>query len=153
MGEYHNSTGFDHAFLRYAGQTYTFDDPNATQGTQAYAVNGVAAIAGTFQSPFTSFVEYPFPPNWTGNFISFSKGGAQETIGYGIDNDNDLVGYYVDSSGNSYGFLLTDNVLVTTFQLFGSNTTVAEGVSDFGQVVGSYRDSSGNHHAFLAAPQ
>jgi hypothetical protein len=94
-------------------------------------------------------VEYALPPTWTGNFTSFSFGGAS-TDGLGIDNDNDVIGTYFDSGGVDHALLLTNNVLVTTFQINGSEPTFAEGINDFGQVVGSYKDSNGNSHGFLA---
>lgn len=148
VGAYHNSTGFDHGFLHYgAGQFYTIDAPGATQGTEAYAINGDASIAGRFATPYTSFVEYAFPPTWSGSFTSFNYGGGA-TSGYGIDNDNELLG-----TGGCCGFLLTNNVVVTTFQYPGATSTSTQGVNDFGQIVGSYRDSSGNFHGFLVAAQ
>lgn len=146
VGQYYNSTGNDHGFLLYAGNSYTIDAPGAS-GTLANAINGDASIAGTFYSPDTSFVEYALPPTWSGTFTTFSYGGGP-TYGNGIDNDNDLLG---EASGG--GFLLTNNVLITTFQYPGALSTETLGVNDFGQIVGWYVDSSGNQHGFLTAPQ
>ena len=154
VGSYHNSTGGNHGFLRYANQFYTIDDPNATQGTQAWAINGDGPVIGTFDSPVpTSFIEYALPPTWAGNFTSFNYPGAGGTTGYGIDNDNDMIGSYLDANFKWHGFQLTNNVVANTFQYPGVTSTGAEGINDFGQIVGWYQDSSSNSHGFMAIPQ
>lgn len=128
VGQYYNSTGNDHGFLLYAGNPYTIDA--GPSGTWAVAINGDASIAGTFFGPTTSFIEYALPRTWTGTFTSFSYGGGP-TYGNGIDNDNDLLG-----EGSGGGFLLTGNLVVTTFQYPGATSTETLGVNDFGQIVG-----------------
>ena len=66
--------------------------------------------------------------------------------GRGIDDAGDIVGWYLDSSGNSHGFLLSGGKVTTIDDPGG--TTDPEGINNKGEISGLYTDSSGNRHAF-----
>ena len=68
------------------------------------------------------------------------------TVVYGISGNN-IVGYYLDSSGNYHGFLYNGSTYTTLNDPLGS-LTVAIGV-DGNNIVGYYEDSSGKYNGFL----
>jgi len=155
VGWYYDSAGAEHGFLYYASKFYSIDYPGTAGVTEAFGINGDGVTSGAYigSGIHNSFVQYPVPPTWTGNFTSFSSAGAIGTWGYAIDNDNDLVGTYELSQSSVYGFVLTNNVLLNYFQYPGPSITYAQGTNDFGQIVGSYQDSSQKTHLFVALPQ
>jgi hypothetical protein len=74
----------------------------------------------------------------------FGPTGAIVTEAFGIDNNGDVVGEYINGSGGHYGFLYSQGTYTT---LYGpSNTgatdpfTEATGISNSGEIVGSYGD-------------
>ena len=60
-----------------------------------------------------------------------------ETTAYGINNNGQIVGQYIDSSNNPHGFLYSGGVYTTLDDPDGIYTT-AYGINDAGMVVGSY---------------
>jgi len=74
---------------------------------------------------------------------------AEGTFPTGINNNGQIVGYYVDSSGIDHGFLYSGGTYTTLNDPSGSKGTVAAGINDQGQIVGHYADSSNGLHAFL----
>jgi probable HAF family extracellular repeat protein len=66
----------------------------------------------------------------------------------GIDNLDDIVGYYYDSSGNAHGFDDIGGNYITLDYPGSSNQTYAERTNNKGEVVGWYNDRSSDH-AFL----
>ncbi len=70
---------------------------------------------------------------------------------YGIDNDNDVVGYYQTPAPYDYvyGFVLS-GVTATHFQFASGLETYAQGINDFGQIVGGYIDANEIMHMFVA---
>jgi hypothetical protein len=156
-GWYYDASGGQHGFVYYTSKSAfkSIDYPGIVGLTQAFGINGDAAISGSyFGSGLTnSFIDFPVPPAWTGPFTSFSRAGALATWGYGIDNDNDLSGSYELSQTNIYTFVLYNDVLLSYFQYPGSSLTYGQGINDFGQVVGGYQDSNQKDHMFVAIPQ
>ena len=73
------------------------------------------------------------------------------TAGAGINASGEIVGYYIDGSGNEYGFLYngTWTKLDDSSEGGGVNGTQAFGVNASGEIVGVYEDSSNVYHGFL----
>jgi len=67
--------------------------------------------------------------------------------GRGINDKGDIVGWYLDSSGDEHGFLLSGKTAVTIDDPNG--TTNLEGINNNGEISGLYTDSSGNRHGFI----
>jgi uncharacterized protein (TIGR03437 family) len=97
--------------------------------------------------------------NCNGSFGFFSDNGAsklvvfpasQTTVATGIDNFQQICGYYKDKAGRTHGFLysLKDGVY-QTLDYPGAKDTFAQGVNDYGDVVGYYSDTAGKIHGFL----
>jgi hypothetical protein len=63
---------------------------------------------------------------------------------FGINQQDDIVGFYNDSGGNYHGFLLSRGKF-TTVDVPGADGTLAFGINTQGEIVGYYFDSTGNH--------
>jgi probable HAF family extracellular repeat protein len=74
-----------------------------------------------------------------GTYTQIDYPGALGTKGVAIDTAGDNVGYYVDSSFNPHGFLLS-NGSYTTIDYPGSLFTYLNGINDNGQIVGQSGD-------------
>jgi probable HAF family extracellular repeat protein len=72
-------------------------------------------------------------------------GGAQAT---GINNLQQVCGFYLDSANNNPGFELNGGHF-TTLDVPNSTFTQALGLNNKGQIVGVYNDASGNSHGFV----
>jgi hypothetical protein len=81
--------------------------------------------------------------------IPGATGGAQAT---GINNSQQVSGFYIDGNGVNHGFLLNFGQLVT-LDAPGSIFTQALGLNNNGQVVGQYMDSQENTHGFVWTAQ
>lgn len=124
------------------GSTTTYKiDPDIENAT-IVATNG----AKTYSSYTYTEVDYP---------------GATETCAMGINNIWDtglingsgqvgqIVGWYIDSSGQAHGFLLDGLVAFTPIDYPGAAFTAAYGINNSGEIVGTWLDSNGANHGFL----
>jgi uncharacterized membrane protein len=98
------------------------------------------------------FVSHPPRRGYTN--IDFPL-GATETQAYGINNQGQTVGLYVDAAaGNFHGFLLVISaagILVRAIDVPGGFLTRAFGINGAGKIVGSYIDKkTGKFRGFLA---
>jgi len=77
-----------------------------------------------------------------GTFTTFNVPGAlpNTTVATGINNSGEIVGSFVDSTGE-HGFLYVNGVF-TTINVPGSTSTMVNGINDAGQIVGSFSTSS-----------
>ncbi len=81
--------------------------------------------------------------------INYPGALPQETLAYGININNLIVGEYPDpSSGAAHGFTLS-NGNYTSFDFPGAVGTHPRGVSDTGDIVGWYELSDNSTHGFL----
>jgi hypothetical protein len=83
---------------------------------------------------------------WDGeNYIFYTVPGAVNgAVAGGINNRDQVTGYYVDSSGLPQGFV-KDGPNFTTINVPGAIYTLAQGINNQGVVAGAYLDASGNH--------
>ena len=70
-----------------------------------------------------------------GTYTQFDVPGALLTEGFGVNTFGDIVGLYVDSSGNFNGFLLSAGSY-TTIVYPGASVTYLFGINNFGKIVG-----------------
>ena len=70
-----------------------------------------------------------------GVFTTIDFSGAVRTQPYGINNQGQVVGEYVDAASTSHGFLL-DNGTYTTIDAPGGTSTWATDIDDHGRIVG-----------------
>jgi hypothetical protein len=87
---------------------------------------------------------------WDGeNYTFFDVPGAVNgTVAGGINNQDQVAGYYIDSSGLPKGFL-KDGPNFTTFNAPGALYTVAFGINNLGVVAGLYVNPDTSHHGFF----
>ena len=83
---------------------------------------------------------------WDGRNYNFYTvpGAVNGAFPGGINNQDQVTGYYVDSSGLPQGFV-KDGDKYTTLDVPGATYTLAQGINNLGVVVGGYLDATGNH--------
>lgn len=109
--------------------------------------SGVAYSGGTFDTGGSGL-----GMNWTWDgkkYSFFTVPGAVNGASAGGINDWDQVtGYYVDSSGTPHGFL-KDGSKYTTLDVPGALATLAYGINNLTVVTGLYLDASDNPHGYF----
>jgi hypothetical protein len=75
-----------------------------------------------------------------GTYTQIDFPGALATVPTGVNAHGDIVGYYVDSTGNTDGFLLSGGSY-TTIMYPGAASTQLSGINDSGKIVG-FSDAS-----------
>lgn len=147
----------------------TFDAPGAGagpfQGTGCAAtdcsvlINDWGEVTGYYldaQNVYHAFVRSP-----EGKFVTFEAPGADTTpqsfngtVANGINDAGAITGFYVDASGNDYGYVREPAGAFTIFQVPGSTagTTVPIALNLEGAVVGYYLDQNGVFYSFLRNP-
>jgi len=151
-GFYVDNGGTTHGFYDTKGTFTTVDYPG-TAFNQLLGQNDMGQASGYYSmSQNNSTPDTPYVYNELGGgvfqtiFIPAAVGGAQAT---GINNSQQICGFYIDSQGVNHGFLLNFGLLVV-LDAPGSNFTQALGLNSKGQVVGDYVDAaSGNTHGFV----
>ncbi len=121
--------------------------------TTASDVNDLGWISGFYSTtsggPTLGFVE----EGATIVKIAGAAGDSNIQV-LGINNNYLAVGSFVDSAGNTEGFV--DQLLTNTFTAVNAPTavgqTVLNGVNDRDQITGFYMDSAGNTHGLLVTP-
>ena len=78
-----------------------------------------------------------------------TQSSGQGTRAQDINDQGQIVGFYVDSSGATHGFLYSGGTYTTLDDPLGTGGTFAQGINDQGQIVGYYIDSSNTLHGFL----
>jgi probable HAF family extracellular repeat protein len=112
----------------------TLDDPSASTGTtQAFGVNGMDQIVGTYRDA-------------SGTHSFLYSGGTYTTLddplatmgtfAFGINATGQVSGYY--SSGNRHGFVYSGGTYTTLDDPLSIAETIAYGINASGQVVGIY---------------
>jgi hypothetical protein len=73
-------------------------------------------------------------------------GSTHNTVAYGINNMDIIVGSYIDANG-THGFLY-DGTTYSSLDMPGATSTTPLNINDYGIVVGAYTDASGNARGF-----
>jgi probable HAF family extracellular repeat protein len=78
-------------------------------------------------------------------FKTFDVPGVSYTVGTGINNAGQVVGFFDDATG-THGFLKAGGTFSTLDVPFpGSDVTRAWGINNAGQIVGTFSDATGRH--------
>ncbi len=148
VGNYDDSSGMTHGFL-YDGTSYTTIDFPGADGSFAYGIDSDDIIVGTYfyytNRTTGAAISHGYIYDGT-NYTTFDFPEAASTYVHGKSGSN-VVGYYIDRSGNTHGFLY-DGSNYTTLDFPGAINTYAWGV-DGSDIVGWYQDASGAAHGFL----
>ena len=150
-GFYVDNAGTTHGFYNTNGTYNTVDYPG-TPFNQLLGQNDMGQASGYYSlSANNTTPDFPYVYDELGGgvfqviTIPAAVGGAQAT---GINNSQQISGFYIDSSGVNHGFLLSFGLLAT-LDAPGSTFTQALGLNNQGQVVGVFLDGAGNSHGFV----
>ena len=150
-GFYVDNNGNTHGFYNTNGSFNTVDYPG-TPFNQLLGQNDMGQASGYYSlSADNTTPDFPYVYDELGGgvfqviTIPAAVGGAQAT---GVNNSQQICGFYIDSNGVNHGFLLSFGLLVT-LDAPGSTFTQALGLNNEGQVVGFYLDADGNSHGFI----
>ncbi len=91
------------------------------------------------------------------HLTSFQFPGGSDTQAFGINDNNQITGSYLDGAGVMHGFVLTNPMgPVSHWKSIddpnGIGSTVVNGINKAGDLVGFYTDAAGNTDGFLATP-
>ena len=155
VGFYNDAKGNAHAYeVNQATSVYTaITIPGAVSAT-ATGINNNGDIAGfaTDANKVTS--------SWllhAGHLTTYQFPGGNTTEAFGVNDKDQIVGSYLDGSGNMHGFVLSSPLgpkshWQTIDDPHGVGTTTVNGINDAGDLVGFYTDSAGNTDGMLAMP-
>ena len=89
---------------------------------------------------------------WTKADFNFTTIDVPNSVGTVVNGNstNAIAGNFLDSSGNTHGFVLTDGVYKTIDYPDASYTSI-NGINWHGQITGTYTDNTGVTHAFFLA--
>jgi hypothetical protein len=161
VGYYENGSG------RYRGYTYGIKTgkfalvtkPGAPTGgnapsLSAFGINNRGDVVGEYAA--SGSVMDGFIKLAGGAFHTIAVPGATETVALGVNDNDTVVGAYVDETGSTMtirGFIWRIGGHITTMvdDPNGSDFTVLSGINNEGDIVGYYEDTQGLH-GLLAFP-
>jgi hypothetical protein len=150
-GFYVDDAGTTHGFYHTSNGTYTTVDFSGTAFNQLLSQNDFNQASGYYSlSQNNTTPDFPYVYDELGGVfqvitIPGAVGGAQAT---GINNSQEVCGFFIDSNQVNHGWLLNFGVF-TQLDFPNSTFTQALGLNNKGQVVGAYMDSGGLTHGFV----
>jgi hypothetical protein len=155
VGFYNDAKGNAHAYeLNQATGVFKAIHIPGAVSTTATGINSDGAIVGfsTSGGGVTS--------SWLlhrGTLITYQFPGGSATQAFGVNNHDQVVGSYLDSSKVMHGFVLSHPGPGAKWQSINDpkgapGTTVVNGINFAGELVGFYADKAGNTHGMLAIP-
>jgi len=149
VGIYIDGGGNNHGFTDIGGTFTTVDQPG-TVFNQGLGINDANTTVG-----YSSAID---PMGMVGQDAYSQKGGVftninallpanQNSQAVGINNLNDIVGFYMPTPTTSVGFEDIGGT-IKTIDPFGSAFTQALGINNEGEIVGFYTDPSGMQHGY-----
>jgi hypothetical protein len=122
----------------------------------AAAINNASDVAGFWDNPKSGKTDAFLLMRQGNKFIDLAAPGASSTMALGVNNNDEVVGFYTVGDGDNaptHGFIWTqDGGFQTIDAPDGKDATTINGLNDNGQLVGFYTDAKGNTDGFLAAP-
>jgi probable HAF family extracellular repeat protein len=154
VGNYIDSNGDRHGFVLKHGTVTTIDvagsDPVRSFG--AFGINKAGTIVGQFCSTYCLAVGTEEGYLLSGStFTTLSYPGSDGASGaaYSINDHNQVVGYWEDTSGGEHGYKLSKGTY-TSIDAPSACCTFSIGNNDRNQIVGWYVDSTGTTaHGYL----
>jgi hypothetical protein len=150
VGFYVDQAGITHGF-QHQGTTYTKVDFPGSKFNQLLGQNDIRQAAGYYSMSTTNTLpDVPYIYDEIGGvfellIIPGAKGGAQAT---GINNSQQISGFYIDSAGTNHGFYINQGNFMK-LDAPNSTFTQALGLNNIGEVVGDYVDKGGATHGFV----
>jgi hypothetical protein len=144
VGDFLGKDGYTHGFLLADNKYTQYDLALGSASTSIFGVNDGGAFVGTVGSE--GFV------NIDGTVTEFYGSGTDLTYANAINNSNQVVGQFQDSSGNWHGFSFDVSTGVATeIDYPGAVQTVVVGINDAGVISGWYQNSEGSNVSFVEA--
>jgi hypothetical protein len=138
-----------------AGYTFqTLDNQHDSTFNQLLSINDAGVIAGYFGSgmPAKTHPNRGYllvGPYGQRNYVNENFPGAQQTQVTGINDSGTTVGFYADSEGDNFGFVLKAGIWTVAIDPHTTGTVnQLLGLNNKGVAVGFYTDSKGNAHAY-----
>jgi hypothetical protein len=139
-----------------AGRAYTFKTLNDNADptfNQLLGINNHGVIAGYFGSGATGHPNKGYtlsPPYGQGNYKNENFPGSVQTQVTAINNLRYTAGFWVDGSGNNFGFIEWNGIFTSYKNPHTGTGTVNQllGLNDKGIAVGFYTDGNGINHAY-----
>lgn len=137
------------SFYGYYGDWNNTSDFGLLPGTnfnELFDINDAGMMVGGYGvgSTYNAFIY----DTTLDSYSTVSMPNATTTTAIGINNANQVVGTYRDSSNNYHGFLF-DGTGYTSIDMPGATLTEALGINNNGQVVGYYKDSNLLTHGYI----
>ena len=88
---------------------------------------------------------------FTFSTITDPLGVNGNSVATGINDFNQIVGYYSDSKGKTHGFTDSGGAYITLDDPDGTNGTWAYGVAQNGEIVGQFNDKGTSNNSVFAA--
>jgi hypothetical protein len=152
-GFYIDGIGTTHGFLDKSG-TFTTVDFQGTPFNQLLGLNDNNQASGYFGNATGGNDRgYIYAEIGKGAFLQLKvNGGVTAQQMTGINNLQQVCGFYIDTAGKNHGFLLNGGTF-QTLDFPGATFTQALGLNNNGLVVGTYMDTGGKSHGFVYNPQ
>jgi hypothetical protein len=161
-GFYVDANGNDQGFSVHLGSSPTFSPlsflPGNTVMSQAGGINNAGNISGFYETPDpnnpggTITAGFLYNPT-THTLTTLQFPGSNFTQGFGLNNNGQVTGVYVDTNGIQHGFVWQAGNFTTIDAPNGAaGSTVLNGINDAGQVVGFFADNNDNTVGLRATP-
>jgi hypothetical protein len=162
VGSYKNSAGRSRGFTFTikTGKFSLVTKPGAPTGgaapnLSANAINNTGDIAGEYTTNsgnIDGFIKLA-----GGSFHTIAVPGAVETVALGVNDDDAVVGGYIDVSGDVstvHGFIwrIGGSLSTDVDDPNSDGSSVLDGINNGGDIVGYYENGSGGIGGFLAYP-
>jgi hypothetical protein len=157
-GKYWDQAENAHVFIGAGSVITTFNVPGepgapASGVPLLSGVNDTRDVAGVYSDANGVYHGYLRSPTGHFTYLDDPQAGAVPNEGEGtfpqsLNDNNDIVGQYVDSQGVGHGFLYHDGAY-TTVDIGGATETGVNAINDYGVMIGNYADSSGAYHGFM----
>lgn len=143
-----SSTGVQSGFTNIGGVLTDFTIPNAS-ATLTYMINSFNATCGYFND--ASAVSHGWWADSSGNVHQpIDPQGSTQTILFGNNDSNIIVGRYVSGDGLTHAIVLIKNRFLV-YDFPGSTFTSFNGINRSNQIVGRYTETAtGIDHGILA---
>jgi hypothetical protein len=149
-GFYVDQAGVTHGFTHLRNAFMRIDYPHS-KFNQLLGQNDIGQAAGYYSMSIGNTTpDFPYIYDENGGVfevltIPGASGGAQAT---GINNSQQVCGFYIDEKGVNHGFYLNQGNF-RTLDYPGSTFTQALGLNNANEVVGDYVDAGGATHGFI----
>jgi hypothetical protein len=131
----------------------TLDDSADPTFNQLLGINTAGTIAGYYGSGAAGHPNKGYtlaPPYGQSDYTNENYPGSAQTQVTALNNKHDTAGFWVDASGNNYGFIEWNGVFTSYKDPHTGKGTVNQilGLNDAGIAVGFYVDANGMSHGF-----